>query len=205
MCGERRTAGKPQLAFSADGSLAYVAGEDMSVTVPVWVDRRTGGGGTHTAAASTVRHISLSPEGTRLAMQINGTGSDVWLYDFARGVSPAKLTTGGTNMAPIWRPDGRRVTFASERAGERGIYEQVAGAAEPERIVAPTDARRGLWPNSWSSEGRLAFEASGLDTGSDVWVMPEGRVTRSRSFVRRPQTWGPAFSPDGPLHRVHLG
>ena len=170
------------------GSLTF-SGEDMSVTVPVWVDRRSGAEESIALPPQRYGTFRLSPDGTRLAMQVTDTGIDVWLYDFARGVSPTKLTTGGTSRSPIWRPDGRHVTFLSERAGEAASTSRSLAPPRREPILEPPMPDSFSWPNSWSAAGHLAFEASGPDTGSDVWVMAD-KASEPQPFVRTPAASG---------------
>jgi serine/threonine protein kinase/Tol biopolymer transport system component len=186
----------PQLTFSADGWLAYLPGDDMSVTRPVWVDRMGGAEESIPMPPRRYGTFRLSPDRSRLAIQVNSTASDVSIFDLRRGEAAIKLTAAGSSMSPIWRPDGRRITFFSERPGTSGIYEQAVGA-DAELMLATTDTRRFSWPGSWSAQGHLAFEASGRDTESDVWILTD-HGSEPTVFIRTPAAeWGPAFSPDG--------
>ena len=57
----------------------------------------------------------LSPNERRLVVTLEGIQSSVWIYDFA--AKPLnRLTFDGNNDWPLWTPDGKRVTYASNRS-----------------------------------------------------------------------------------------
>jgi serine/threonine-protein kinase len=107
---------------------------------------------------------------------------------------------------PVWTPDGKRITFASERAGKAisNIYWQRAdGTGDPQRL---TESKNQQWPSSWHPSGKfLAFSETVPQTNTDIMILPmEGDETSgwkpgkpsvflSTRFVEA----DPAFSPDG--------
>lgn len=96
---------------------------------------------------------------------------------------------------PIWTPDGKRVTFGSNRAGAMDIYWTLADGSEPE--IALLTAPLAQWPTSWSPDGRrLAYTEEDPTTGFDIWVLTlQGE---RRPFLRTPFDERTAsFSPDG--------
>ncbi len=199
--------GLSQLAFSADGWLAYVPGADMGISTPVWLDRN---GIEEPIPLPPQRYgtFSLSPDGSRVALMIYGaTGADVWLFDFQRATSPRRLTVGGNQGFPIWSPDGQRVAF-EKSGGAGGIFQlRVDGGVLP---MVPDDATRALqWPNSLAPGDLLVFTASrGLDTDprhgqplrhttGDIWVARLGEAEKPDPFFHTSATeWGAAWSPD---------
>ena len=81
----------------------------------------------------------LSPDGTKLALDIPGANRDIWVADLERG-DLVRLTTGPTeDLMPLWSADGLRVYFASDRTGSFDVYSQPAdGSAEARtELVAP--------------------------------------------------------------------
>ena len=115
---------------SNNGRLIYFAGEGPAVDRQfVWHDRTGRQLGNEATPASTPR-ISILPGTERRSpsRQRNRQGSqyDIWLIDWARNFSrrltfdPALSPNGNV----VWSPDGRRVAFASQRAGNRDIYEK---------------------------------------------------------------------------------
>ena len=84
------------------------------------------------------------------------------IYDL-KGAGPARrLTFGGRNSFPLWTPDGRRITFQSNREGDRGIFWQLADGTGPaERLTKPDSLLAELRPEAWSPDGKtLALSMS---------------------------------------------
>src|SRR5262249_52640566 len=74
----------------------------------------------------------VSPDGRQLAVQTDlGSDTVISIYDLGRGGPLRRLTFGGKNRYPVWTPDSRRVTFTSDRDGDRGIFWQLADGTQP--------------------------------------------------------------------------
>ena len=77
-------------------------------------------------------------------------------------------------MKPIWTPDGRRLTFASDRGDPRRtqnlFWQRADGAAIAERLTTSSNEQL---PGSWHPSGRfLAFDELHADTMRDVMILP---------------------------------
>jgi Tol biopolymer transport system component len=128
--------------------------------------------------------------------------SAIWVYDLSGGTQIRRLTQDGNNVIPIWTPDSRRVTFASDRDGSWGIYWQPAdGSGMAERL---TTAEKGAKhsPNAWSPDGQvLGFINQGAAENTstwDLWTFSRERAA-TEVFYELPNMVqnGMAFSPDG--------
>lgn len=76
----------------------------------------------------------ISPDGTRIALDIAGANRDIWIWNLKRP-SLAKLTGGPTeDILPVWSRDSRRVYFASDRTGNFDVYSQAADGATADRV-----------------------------------------------------------------------
>ncbi len=111
-----------QFSLSGQGTLVYVASEAQAGRRMVWIDRQ----GRATPAAENEGQfgdLRLSPDGTRIAVAVHPAAAshDIWIYNVERG-SRIRLTTESHNNTPVWTPDGKRVTFASPRAGSENLY-----------------------------------------------------------------------------------
>lgn len=114
------------LALSENGTLVYAIAVKSARYQPVWVDRS----GAATAIDSGWGYdpgkfpgISLSPDGTRLAVSAMGSDAyeEVWVKDLPRG--PLTRLTLGRNQEtrPRWTRDGR-VTWVSFHWGPGALY-----------------------------------------------------------------------------------
>jgi serine/threonine protein kinase/Tol biopolymer transport system component len=148
----------------------------------------------------------VSPDGGRIAVEIIGENqrSAIWVYDLSGRQAFRRLLGAGSNMRPIWTPDGERITFASDRDGSWGIYSQPAdgsGAAELLVLAGPGEQ---YWPDSWSDGMRtLAFtrivgslNAIASQTIWTVGVDEAGQAGEPEALVPV-AAGGASFSPSG--------
>ena len=98
-----------------------------------WVDRQ-GKKEPLTLPPALYEYARISPDGTRLALDIPGANRDIWIWNLQRpGLT--RLTGGPTeDMVPVWSLDGRRVFFASDRTGNFDVYSRAADGATVERV-----------------------------------------------------------------------
>ena len=187
--------GTAQFAFSNDGLLAYVPGDDTSKSTPVWVDRQ---GNVESLAlpAQTYGTFRLSPDGERLAIVVEELRSNVYIYDIATGMG-TKLTPEGNNYYPLWMPDGERVVFCCRREGEEEWNLLLAPADSSGKAELLYSGQNMLAPCSWSPDGKLlAFYSVGADL--DLWVLSlEGPRELDLILGTEFKEVFPAFSPDG--------
>ena len=191
--------GIAQYSVSGTGSLVYVpAALQGTQRRLVWVNRD---GGEQPVAAPERAYWNprLSPDGRLLALQIMNPEPQIWFYDLSRETLTPVTSGGGRtgNGSPLWTPDGRRLTFSSNREGQgQELFWQPAdGGAGFERLASAGSS--GI-PTSWSPDGQLlAFTRPSPTTGGDVWVFRlADRV--SRPFIQTPaREYAPQFSPDG--------
>ncbi|MEX2047998.1 MAG: protein kinase [Gemmatimonadota bacterium] len=105
-----------QFTLSESGTLLYESGAG-STSELVWVSR---GGAVEVVDPDWTGGFgspALSPDGTRLAVAIQGaTSMNIWVKQLDRGPSTRLTSDGGRNDYPEWTPDGASVTFTSDRA-----------------------------------------------------------------------------------------
>ena len=104
------------------------------------------------------------------------------------------LTFEGSDHSPIWTPDGKHLTFASNRTGKWNIYQKpVDGRGEAERLI---ESENNQYPSSWSPDGKVLAFTESSENGSDIWVLPLGG--EPQPFLKTEFNEGrPIFSPDG--------
>jgi serine/threonine-protein kinase len=181
-----------QYTISGNGSLVYVPGDDAAKSVPTWVNKD----GTTEALPMRAQSYGmprLSPDGKQLAILIGAMGKqDIYVYDVATGTS-TRLTLKGRIRAPVWTPDGKRVTFLRRGQEEEQwsiFWKSGDGSGEAE-LLHSSEYHPVPW--SWSPNGRqLAF------FGEGIWVLPlEGPREPELIVDTEFSEWAPVFSPDG--------
>jgi eukaryotic-like serine/threonine-protein kinase len=195
--------GGAQYSFSATGSLVYVSGGvHAAQNRLVWVNRN----GTEQPLAAPARaylNPRLSPDGQRVAVGITEQDSQVWLYDLSRETLTRFTFEGNSNQYPVWKPDGKRIAFQSNKEGVPNLFWQLAdGSGALERLTTSEDTQTA---NSWSPDGQLAFIEINPTTGWDIWVLQMGgpsagteQARKALAFLRTPfNESAPRFSPDG--------
>ena len=160
-------------SVSASATIVFYSGAAGQSEI-VWVDRSgtPSGAATHVGPLLT---IALSPDASQVVYDLADARSatfDLWRLVFSRG-EPTRLTFNpGSDIFPIWRPDGSRLAFSSIRDGPPQLYEIGAGGAGPERHLLKTDLP--AVPTGWTPDGStLVYMLFNPKTaGGDIWLLP---------------------------------
>jgi len=190
--------GMAAFSISETGHLVYATGpEERGTRVPVWVDKK----GHKTALPvkpQSYLHPRLSPDGRRLAIEVEGASHDIFTYDFARGGEPTKMSFDGASHWPSWTPDGRRLTFRSWKTGTMTMWWMPADrSSEPELL---TNIGSMQSPESWSPDGKtLAFtQMNDPQSGSDIYMLSRDGDKKPHALLQTKFSEGsPKFSPNG--------
>ena len=187
--------GEAEFDLAHDGTLAYVArgGSSEAPRRFVWVDRR----GHETAIPAPPRSYStmrLSPDGTRVAVEIEADENDIWVWDFARETLTRVTTNPGLDESPVWMPDGGRLVFTSQTAGTLGslFWQAADGSGAAERLTAGERIQRASAALPDGS-GILFSDAGG---GVQLLALHGARAIRSL-LPSTPASRTGAVSPDG--------
>jgi eukaryotic-like serine/threonine-protein kinase len=184
--------GRSAFAASNNGVLAYRLGAEASRLALVWVARD----GTEQRLPAPLHNYVMprvSPDGQRLAAGIEGSDSEIWIYDLGRETL-TRLTFEGTgNIDPIWTPDGRKIVF---KGNQSRLFSQPAdGSGAMEELTNDKLSPNNI-PGSFSPDGQvLAFMGSG--SGLDLYTLSL-KDGKPQPFLRTPSNeTAPRFSPDG--------
>jgi eukaryotic-like serine/threonine-protein kinase len=142
----------------------------------------------------------LSNDGRLVAVSRDRPGgSDLWLLEVERGVSK-RFTNSGSNLYPVWSPDGRTIVYRSGTS--RNLFrKESSGAASKQRL---TESPNNQVATDWSRDGRfVVYHESRPATQRDLWILPltsDGRPAadaQPRRYLGTPfnESWG-RFSPE---------
>jgi Tol biopolymer transport system component len=180
---------------NAIGTLVYVPNVENALRL-TWVDRR-GNEEPIPGELRPFRHPHVSPDGTRIAVEVEEpANTDIWVGDARRGQFARLTINEDVDTDPIWTPDGTRVVFTSVR-GKTGLFGQAVDGRGDASHVA--EGSGGVRPMTWTSSGELVFEEL---QGAAVKVLPLDGQSPARDvpLFDRPEYFNeklPAISPDG--------
>ncbi|MDO8680508.1 MAG: protein kinase [Acidobacteriota bacterium] len=191
--------GAAQYALSSNGTLLYVAGKSESRMAGLsWVER-SGKTSPLAVPQAAYQSLTLSPDGSRAAIDIDGANANIWILDLDRSAM-TRLTLEWSNNSPTWTPDGARVGFTSARGGMRSLFSQSVdnqGGQEPVFPLGQFTAQVG--GSSWLPDGQaVIFDAASPGTGRDLWIVQlEGQRVPKPLLQTSFNESTPAMSPDG--------
>jgi eukaryotic-like serine/threonine-protein kinase len=191
-----RNTGLANYDIAANGDLLYTPGKaDGGARTLHWVDR-SGRATPLPLPARSYLHPRISPDGRKLAFEIEGSTHDVFVYDFASDVL-TNITLDGISHWPIWSPDGQRIGYRSGPMGKFQLFEVAADRSAPAQRL-PVDVRSAT-AESYHPNGRaMAFTDTTYGQTVKVAVMslegdPKPQVLDELAFAQG----SPKFSPDG--------
>jgi Tol biopolymer transport system component len=139
-----------------------------------------------------------SPDGRRVVFPVSEPAydekkesADLWIAATDGSARPRRLTAAkGSESAPAWSPDGKRIAFAAKREDDdvAQIYViDVAGGGEAQRVTSsPLAARAPLWsPDGASILYQTAAYPGAAGTEANQKIAKERRTRSRRCGPRR--------------------
>jgi Tol biopolymer transport system component len=172
----------PYFSSSENGVLVYSRGGSSDLRQLTWVDR-SGRELERVMPPAAIKSMALSPDGSRLAYeqrQAGGRASDLWVYEFARGVSSRFTMDPGDDSWPVWARDGRTLYWSTNPDGGYSVYSRAIDAVSGDALV-----RKGadLGPSDVSPDGAWLVCMDGPNpswTTTIVSLRGDGRVDTLR-------------------------
>src|SRR5204863_64239 len=141
----------------------------------VWVDQK-GSVQPVTSIRRPFEDLSVSPDGRRIALTVEGAAWNIWILEIARGTL-SRLTLEQDNRDPLWTPDGRRLFFRNR----------------DKLMAAPLDFK----PTFSAGAPQVLFEGRYEHAGHDYALsggrfvfIKEAEQTRGQTEIRILQNWG---------------
>ena len=186
--------GTAEFDIARNGTLVYVTGgTEAAPRTLVWVDRH---GQEEMIAAPARPYVAtrLSPDGLRVALEIEDQDHDIWVWDLTRKTLTRVTTDPGSDRSPVWMPDGHRLLFSSQAGSALGsLFWQAAdgtGTAERLLIDSPNVQR----PSSVVADGTHVL----FMEGADLMLLTLGNDRRVQPVLQTAQIeQNGAISPDG--------
>jgi serine/threonine protein kinase/Tol biopolymer transport system component len=177
---------------SGDGLLVFASGATGDWQL-LWVDRNGKQIGTVADKISNLRNMRISPQGDRIAMEMDNGVDDIWVLDVARGIK-TRLTFGPvTNAYPVWSPDGKWIAYVSDREGYAEVFRKPSDGSGAEEMLLKESSLH--VPTDWSRDGKYLLFGRGASPGdSSIWALPVEEERKSWQVL--PHGIDPHLSPD---------
>jgi serine/threonine-protein kinase len=201
--------GTANFGVSRRGDLLFVPGSTTAVTPLrslVWVNRD----GTETPIPAPQRSYAvarISPDGSRIALDLRDQTNDIWIWDNARQTLTPLNRDPAQDLSPLWTPDGKRVIWTSTRGGGNpNLFWQAAdGTGTPERL---TNSPTNQFPVSITPDASIVvvFGAGPTtEAATDIYsvTLPGPDAKAATLIGARASDFGGELSPDGKWLAYH--
>jgi len=144
--------------------------------------------------SSRVANIAISPTGKRALVEARG---EIFTIPTDKGdVRNLTHSSGSAERDPAWSPDGKYISYFSDKTGEyRLMLEEQDGLSPPREITLQKPSH--YYTPSWSPDSKkLMF----TDTNLKVWVLDvatgQAKAVGSDQWMVPERTLNPSWSPD---------
>jgi len=160
-----------------------IAAGDFPWMMPHWED-----------VTSRMTNLALSPTGKRAVVEARG---EIFTIPAEKGdVRNLSRSSGSAERDPAWSPDGKYVSYFSDKSGEyRLVIEAQDGITPPREIELPNPAH--YYTPCWSPDSKKIVYT---DTNLHVWVLDiasgQSKVLGNDPWMVPQRTLNPVWSPD---------
>ena len=160
-----------------------VAAGDFPWMMPNWED-----------ISNRLTNMALSPTGKRVAVEARG---EIFTIPADKGdVRNLTNSSGSAERDPAWSPDGKYVSYFSDKSGEYKLVIEAQDGLTPPREITLARPTHYYTP-SWSPDSKkLLF----TDTNLKVWVLDlateQAKIVGQDPWMVPVRTLNPVWSPD---------
>jgi Tol biopolymer transport system component len=132
------------------------------------------------------QNVEITRDGTQIAVSLApapGASRDIWVLDSKRGVKDRVTTDPADDHSPIWSFDGRRLLFASNRAGRFDLYQWASETGETQRVFADATDKT---PLAWAPDGTIVYTAPGAANRGDLWRLAPTPGAKPKEWMSTP-------------------
>jgi tricorn protease len=166
-----------------DHAVPITAVGDFPWMMPRWED-----------VTSRMTNIALSPTGKRVVVEARG---EIFTIPAEKGdVRNLTSSSASAERDPAWSPDGRYISYFSDKSGEYKLVIEEQDGLKPPREIALSNPTHYYTP-SWSPDSKKILYT---DTNLHVWVLDvatgQAKTIGNDPWMVPRRTVNPAWSPD---------
>ena len=144
--------------------------------------------------SARIANMALSPTGKRAVVEARG---EIFTIPAEKGdVRNITSSNGSAERDPAWSPDGKSISYFSDKSGEYKLYIESADGLTPPREIALPNHKHYYTP-AWSPDGKKILYT---DTDLKLWVLDiatgQGKVVGEDPWMVPARTMNPVWSPD---------
>lgn len=164
-------------------SVHITAAGDFPWMMPRWED-----------VSNLISNVEISPTGKRVLVEARG---EVFTIPVEKGdIRNLTNSSGSAERDPAWSPDGKFISYFSDRSGEYWLYIEAPDGLTPPREIA-LDKPTHYYTASWSPDSKKILFT---DTNLKAWVVDiasgTAKMVGSDPWMVPARTMNPTWSPD---------
>ncbi len=159
------------------------AAGDFPWMMPRWED-----------VTNRMSNMAISPTGKRVVVEARG---EIFTIPAEKGdIRNLTQSSGSAERDPAWSPDGKYVSYFSDKSGEyKLVLEAQDGLTPPREIALPNPTH--YYTPSWSPDSKKILYS---DTNLHVWVLDvatgQAKIVGNDPWMVPQRTLNPVWSPD---------
>lgn len=194
-----KASGAANFDISANGHLVHTtAGFAGAARTLAWVDR-TGRETPIAAPARNYYYARVSPDGSRLSLDVRDEEEDIWIWDVRRETLARLTDQAGADQYGLWTPD-HRIVFSSPGGTDREeLYRhRPDGVGRPERLTDTAAEQLVPFPNAITPDGKQVIFRSTVGNKNDIFIVDMTGDKKVRKLLATEHDErNAALSPDG--------